>query len=344
MAGLFALLFGTLVGGAKIAEGIDNLHAKQNVYTLPNGIKYYYDNKGTQRLMDGTIVVADCAGTFKTIDGRLLYSKKNDEDEKAATATLGNKYRVATQHHPRCEGPATVELSTGKIIARVEEKKKKDGTFEYRKWYFKDIFIGKSNEEIKFYSKPRANNWDFNDPGILISAEEFNAINTCPKLGNSGHQYYHDLYVGGKKDVTFYAYSEPWYRKIDSQLELAKKFVMDGGRDGWYKEKIEQDLSNAVYISPDYSKYWKVGEIYVEKGYAIKRRRRVNDEIIEEYPYCRETGDRWFSVKMSYITFSKYKEDAWTWIAIEPCSNGCVHLDYLFQKEEVKMRIPNPVD
>lgn len=343
MAGLFAFLYGTLIAGAKIADGIDNIQAKQKVYTLPNGIKYYYDNKGTQRLMDGTIIIADCAGEFKTIDGRLLYSKKDEEDKKAVAATLGKKYRIATQRHPRCEGPATVELSTGKIISKVEEIKKNDGTYEYRKWYFYDIYKDKSNEQIRFYSKSRANKWDYDDPGIIISADEFNAINTCPKLGNEDGRYYHDLYVDGKHDSIFYAYSKPWYCK-EEELELAKKFVDEGGRDGWYREKIVPDLSKAAWVSPGYTKYWKNSEMYVEKGYVIKRRRKLNDTVVEEYPYSREAGDRWFNVKMSYITFSKYNEEAWVWIPVEPNNKEYYNFDYLFKKEEPKMKIPSPVE
>lgn len=322
MSGLFALLYGALLGGAKIADGIDNLQAKQEVYTLPNGIRYYFDNKGTQRLMDGTIIIADCAGTFKTIDGRLLYSKNDEENKKAASTVTQNKYKYATQHNSRIRGFATVELTTGKAITRVEEIKKKDGTYEYRKWYFEDA----------------------NNEGVPISAEEFNAINTCPIIDSILKNHHHDLYVNGKKDVIFYAYSKPWYKEKSGEVELAQKFVKDGGQDGWYKEKVEPDWNHVVCASPNYTKYWKIGDIYVKNGYAIKRRRQVHGEYIEEYPYCREAGDRWFSVKLSYISFSQYKEDTWTWIEKEPTNIECYHFDYLLKKEEPKMKLPKPIE
>lgn len=104
------------------------------------------------------------------------------------------------------------------------------------------------------------------------------------------------------------------------------------------------DISKAAWVSPYYTKYWKNSEMYVEKGYVIKRRRKLNDTVVEEYPYYRKAGDRWFSVKMSYITFSNYNEDAWVWIPVEPNNKEYYNFDYLFKKEELKMKIYSPVE
>lgn len=314
MAGLFALLWGAIVGGAAVGEKIEDAKCKQNVYNLPNGICYYFDRKGQQRLMDGTLILAFGDGDYKTIDGRLLYSRKAEENRIAVSKVANNKYRYATQqNHPRCRGFATVELSTGKIIAKVAEYKKRDGSYEYRKWYFKDLYPGKSDKELEVYTKPESTNYDMDDEGIVISAEEFNAINTCATLPGYENTRVHYLYISDDpKSGEYSAYSEPWHRAahvVREEVELANEFVKSGKEDGWYSTKRQTE--------------W-----YVKNGYVIKRRRKdKNDNLVEEYPYTRKPGDRWYSVKMSYTSHCKYLPTAFEWFEFEPTNKEYENLD-----------------
>lgn len=314
MAGLFALLWGAIVGGAAIGEKIEDSKCKQNVYTLPNGIRYYFDRKGKQRLMDGTLILAFGDGDYKTIDGRILYSRNAEENRIAVSKVTHNKYRYATQrNHPRCEGFATVELSTGKIVAKVAEHKKRDGSYEYRKWYFKDLYPDKSDKEIQVYSRPTSTFFDIRDEGIVISAEEFNAINSCATLPGYENTRAHDLFISDDPKMGEYAvYSEPWHRAlfvVREEDELANEFVKSGKEDGWYS-------------------FTQQTELYVKKGYVIKRRRKdINGNFVEEYPYTRKPGDRWYSVKMSYTSHCKRHINSFEWFEYEPTNKEYESLD-----------------
>lgn len=305
MAGLFGLLWAAIVGGSAVGTKIEDLQCMKDVYTLPNGVQYYYDRKGKSRLMDGTLILAFGDGDYKTIDGRILYSKKAENDKRAVEMVRHNKFLYATQDSPRCVGYATVELSTGKIIAKVEERKKKDRSYEYRKWYFKELHPTVDDKMIKVYNRPTSAFYDSTSSGIEISAEEFNAINTCSKLPQQSTPAHSFCSADGETYLS-HAYSKPWHScesKVEERKELAKEFVDSGKSDGWYG-------------SP-------VGTVYVEKGYVIRRKYQGQDE----YPYTRRPGDRWYNVRLPYLEFEKTSANAFVWFPIKPSGNEYEYLD-----------------
>ena len=58
MSGLFALLFGGAVAVSGIKHAMDDSWCKQNLRkTLPNGMEYYTDADGKDRLMDDSLIV-----------------------------------------------------------------------------------------------------------------------------------------------------------------------------------------------------------------------------------------------------------------------------------------------
>lgn len=184
--GLLGLLFGGMVAGSAVKCAAEDSYFKQRYMTFPNGVRWYIDRKGTAKLMDDTIIVCPTDDVVKDIHGNVIYSKLAEQNTYArsqATTESYQPYRYAVQNNPRTRNPATTDLRTGKVVARVEDYVRKDGTHEYRKWYLKDIYTEiYPGQDLTYVIKVNPDTYDFDDPGVLITKEEYDAIQNCPAL------------------------------------------------------------------------------------------------------------------------------------------------------------------
>lgn len=177
MAGLFTLIFGAVLGGSAIKCGIENEHLKQHTYTLPNGIKYYYDRTGTTRLMDGTII---CYQGDKWVDTKynVICDNYAEREKKERTENKKSGNLTYFGFSKLCKQSAVFEVSTGKIIAKIQRSY--DGTC--RKWYFHDnhaeMYSYVKPEMRRFYGTGHPDPTDIKegDEGIIISTEEFEQL------------------------------------------------------------------------------------------------------------------------------------------------------------------------
>lgn len=200
MGWLGNLLFGAAVGTSGVKAAMETAQNKRSPMKLPNGVPYYYDHSGRTYLMDGTQIFCS-ANDAVTMSGRVVWSRKESMNDYAkAHVSKTGKYRYAVQVHPRADNPLTVDLNTGKGIARVEANTLKDGRVEYRKWYFYDLYAEEvyPGEDLTWVMKVAPNSIKRGDPGIVITKEEFDAINNCPGI-NRCNSRYHDCFINGDR-------------------------------------------------------------------------------------------------------------------------------------------------
>lgn len=181
--GALGLLF---AAGSGIRCASEDAYFKRQYMTFPNGVRYYLDRKGIAKLMDGTMIVCPTSDVVKDIHGNIIYDKnaeQNKNAQKRATSQPYQPYRYAVQNNPRTTNPATTDLKTGKVVAKVEDYVKKDGTHEYRKWYLKDIYAEVyPGQDLTYVLKVNADSYDRLSDGIRITKAEYDAINNCPAL------------------------------------------------------------------------------------------------------------------------------------------------------------------
>lgn len=285
------LFGGLLFLGSSIKAGLENEELKLNPEVLPNGIAYYIDRVGTFRLVSNNDPISiDASGVVKHIKSReILYDPKEEENKKIASQVKEKKYRYASQNHIRFDIPVTVDLNTGKIVAKVQERmNNKTGSVEYRKWYAYDIYeekYGKGN--ANYCCKVIPYSIKFGDPGIVITEEEFNAINTCPRCSLlPGHKIYADdndesFMTYGEKDIILKEHKE-------AEIEKGRNWKNKGNKDGWY------------------------GDIQVKDGMVVgKRMKNENGETYIGLPYYRRTGGYFIPFIISYEGYlwgEKYKD------------------------------------
>ena len=128
--GIFTtLLTGLFFAGSGVRAGLENEKLKSELYTLPNGMQYYYDRQGIMHLLNGTpITLRDERDrtvrvihltTGKTLyDGRLRIQKylwrKNEEIRKKYE---GNRYIY--QYFPMGVEKAVLDIEENKIVLGV---------------------------------------------------------------------------------------------------------------------------------------------------------------------------------------------------------------------------------
>lgn len=177
MAGLGLFLYGALRTICGIGQAVENNQAKQTTYTLPNGKRYYYDRTGKSRLMDGTIIVYQ---GDKWIDTNYNVVCDNDEIKQKKEAEDNKKDGKLTYYaySKLCEQRAVFEVSTGRIVAKIQRDY--DGTC--RKWYFydntPDLYPNVDPKMRKFYGSGHPYPYTIrkDDKGIIISTEEFEQL------------------------------------------------------------------------------------------------------------------------------------------------------------------------
>jgi hypothetical protein len=134
--------------------GLQNAECKQRVCTLPNGIKYYYDRRGTTRLCSNNeIIIGDCYNVWKDTHYNVIYDgrkekadRKNEADyesEKKLRKELADKYGgdPNVYHYkkyiPSMERSVEVEASTGLPYAIYEDFQVYNATKYYKGYYEK---------------------------------------------------------------------------------------------------------------------------------------------------------------------------------------------------------------
>ena len=195
LLGILGLLF---TGKSAIECAAENHYFKQRADRLPNGVEYWIDRKGQWRLCKNNEAIFKDGTRFTDIHGKVIYDS-NEEQNQYARSKVTEKpyqpYRYAVQNNPRTRNPATTDLRTGKVVARVEDYAKKDGTHEYRKWYLWDPCAEKyAGQDLTYVVKVNPDFYNINDPGILITKEEYDAINNCPGLNSYNFRYHKNDY------------------------------------------------------------------------------------------------------------------------------------------------------
>lgn len=288
--GLGTFLWLAMFGASSAKAAWDNLDCKADFETLPNGIKYYIDRRGCFRLVkNDDLIHFQTNGVVKHHKtGKILYDPKADANQKASEHVDSSKgYRYAQQYVDRCDFPATVDLITGRVVAQVQEKVFADGHAEYRKWYLYDVYeekYGKGN--CGGCMKVSPNRVRYGDPGIVITEEEFNAINTCPKIEI---QLYHRLLIDEEEDFSFYHYSDIYRKDYDVECN--------------FEREIERGLAWKKKGHGD-SWYGTLHDIYVKDGMiAGKKMKDENGEYYTAKPYKRKVGGQFVDYVMSYETY-----------------------------------------
>lgn len=180
MAGLFALLFGTAVAASGIKHAADSAWCKQNQRkTLPNGIPYYTDIEGKDRLMDGSQIVwygyGDIEKVVKLPHHEVIYDRRGivEANSKNYVQILNEKFKdspIMIKEDPSVFRDKDIsyryrpfEKSTGRRLYQVwciNKKNKETGENypEFRKYY--DYF---------YYNLPERN-------GVIITKEEYDNL------------------------------------------------------------------------------------------------------------------------------------------------------------------------
>lgn len=191
MGWLGNLLFGAAVGTSGVKAAMETAQNKRSPMKLPNGVPYYYDHSGRTYLMDGTQIFCS-ANDAVTMNGRVVWSRKESMNDYAkAHAAKTGKYRYAVQNNVRTSNPLTTDLNTGKGIGRVEARRLKDGSIEYRKFYFYDLYTDiYPGEDLRWVVKVDPSSVKSGDPGVVITKEEYDAINNCACLDRWERRYH----------------------------------------------------------------------------------------------------------------------------------------------------------
>jgi hypothetical protein len=76
-------LYWGALGVSAVKAGIENENCKQNVQTLPNGVRYYYDRKGITRLCSNDKpIYTNGNGLWTDTDYHVIYDGRDDRREK----------------------------------------------------------------------------------------------------------------------------------------------------------------------------------------------------------------------------------------------------------------------
>lgn len=189
--GISTGIFLAALGISGIKEQLKREDSKKRTLYLKNGTPYYMHN-GKTYLYDGTQIIVYSSGDVTDIHGKIIYNRsaellreveknKAKQDDRDKQEAIERGWLYYYKRVPTCGIPVHVEISTGKVIAKIWRKQMPDGTYECRKWYWYD----KLSEEVPYdmlYDKFGNKNFippneayriRKGDPGIIISEEEF---------------------------------------------------------------------------------------------------------------------------------------------------------------------------
>lgn len=140
----------------------------------------YMDRKGMTyiRRNGGLVPVVVASNELREAKtGKLLWCGMDADNEKLRKQSFDADSLIYPEYRRYIDGKCAIEKSTGKIIAKIE----RNFNGECRKWYWFDPYAARKREaaaegmevhDYVFGSVP-ANMWTTNDPGIVISNEEF---------------------------------------------------------------------------------------------------------------------------------------------------------------------------
>lgn len=206
MSGLFTLLFGAAVAASGIKHASDNAWCKQNLRkTLPNGIPYYTDADGKDRLMDGSQIIwygfGDLEKVVKLPHHEVIYDARAvvETNSKNGVQILNEKFKnspLIIMEDPSVFKDKDIsyryrpfERSTGRRLYNVQcinkrDKETGENYQEFRKYYDSFYYNLKDNK------------------GVLISEEEYdNIYNTYKAIRAEISEKKYDI-----KDFTFWNY------------------------------------------------------------------------------------------------------------------------------------------
>jgi hypothetical protein len=165
------------LGVSATRAGIEDMHFREKTYTLPNGQRYWMDRLGRCRLCSNDkLIFGDCTGRWYDDKHRLICDKKAIERQNQRTQAIKENRLSYDCYTDRTGGHrANVEVSTGKVIARMQRRKLKDGSYECRKWYLYDIYAIKYPDDSMCMTV-RPDNYNWEDKGIVISESEFERL------------------------------------------------------------------------------------------------------------------------------------------------------------------------
>ena len=291
MAGIFAALWGLMYAGSSIGAALDNAECKQRKTTFDNAVTYYRDRKGTARLMDGTPILLAADGTVTNCKtGEVIYSKKEHANSLAREKTVKNKFRYAVQNHPRCWEPATVELDTGKVIAKIAALPVDNERIEYRKWYLYDVYREHYGpyDDLTYVLKVHPNDVKADDPGVVITKEEFDAIRNCPTL-NSYNFRYHDCYVENES-YSIDGGGDGKYNLVNKAIERLQ--------ESFPKRKEEEIRRKEEAVKREEIEKYKILEKEMEKKQRqhIEEYKRRNNKNFRKDIYYLETREQIFTL------------------------------------------------
>ena len=186
MTGLFALLFGGAVAVSGIKHAANNSWCRQNLRKqLPNGIEYYTDADGNDRLMDGSIIVwhgyGDKEKVVKVNGRQVIYDAQAITEQKAMSDA--EKLKIKFKDLPIMVKADPKTFRNKDISYRYRPYERSTGKRLYDvkcEWVWdeeqqKDIKVYR-----KYYERPGLN-LDYDSlltmsNGIIISKEEYESL------------------------------------------------------------------------------------------------------------------------------------------------------------------------
>lgn len=259
-------IFGTILLGSAIRCAIDNESCKSRGCGLTStGEMISYDRKG-RMCINGE----RCRTEYKTIGGKMysqevgvntgiiyrdsykeeLYSllARNEiarimADEDGALAYYSYEPGWCEQWQTEW---VTREISTKKIIARLEVKKASDWKIDSETWIYKKYYLAKNNRQFSF-------NIEEDDEGIEISKEEFRKLN----IWRGSHWVYGSMedylipqmYCRGDNSADFNITDE----KLDYYI---KKILKDERIPNFMRDTFKE---NEMYIRKVFQSKFRMG-------------------------------------------------------------------------------------
>lgn len=262
-------IFGTILLGSAIRCGLDNMQSKSRTYGLTNKerMPISFDRKG-RMCINGE----RCRTEYKTIGGETysmevgvntgtiykdsyeeeLYSllARNDiarimAEEDGALAYYSVEPDWCKKWHKNF---ITREISTGKIIARLEAKMASGWNLDTETWIYKKYYISKNNPQFST---------DEEDEGIKISKEEFIRLNimggshqvTNMEINIKGYTTIPTMSVRGNCPTDFNITDE----KLDYYI---KKILKDERIPNFIRETFKD---NEMYIKRIFQSKFRMG-------------------------------------------------------------------------------------
>lgn len=188
--GLGLLLFGLMAGSSAVKCGVENAKMMSKPYRyMDDGTPVYLDRLANEHI-NGEKVISKynyqkgCMQDVGVRSGRVYYDEQevqrkrfDDMNERSRQFAIKQGRKAYMKYIPEIKKEITCELSTGKLIAKLEREKVGDKKYVYRK-YYTDLSIIRSKMwdgnylPVDAYREPKDG-----DKGIEITKDEFIELN-----------------------------------------------------------------------------------------------------------------------------------------------------------------------